>query len=217
MGAADARVVILTKAPIPGRVKTRLAPAIGLEGAARLHRAFVDLTITKVAASGLPFAVSVGADPSGRFARELQERGLWVTMQAEGDLGDRMAHELQRGPDVRVLIGTDCPLLEPSWLHLALARACPIALGPTEDGGYWGIAMQKPLSAVLLETVFTDMPWSTPDVLRTTVARCARIGAPPSLLPSAWDVDEPPELARLQAHPRCPPPLRALLQDLRPS
>jgi hypothetical protein len=212
-----AQVVILTKPPTPGRVKTRLAPAVGLELAAQLHACFVDATITLLAHTGLPFGVSLAGDPRGPFAEQLRSRGVAVWSQAEGDLGARMARELRSGPGRRLVLGTDCLVLEPDWVHAALQSPAEIALGPTEDGGYWGIAIDRDAPSDRFAALFETMPWSTAQVLPTTLARCRAQGWSPHLLPTAWDVDEPPELARLLAHPRCPAPVRALLSDLRPS
>ncbi len=214
--AGTAEVVIFTKAPVPGRTKTRLAPALGLDGAARLHRAFVDHTLARVAATGLPHRVALGADEDGRFAAELRARGLDCRPQCGGDLGARMAHEL-RGPGRRIAVGTDCPLLRPAWLLAAAQATAPIALGPAEDGGYWCVSVDGEAPQALFTAAFSDIPWSTAAVLSTTLSRCRAAGISPALLPTAWDVDEPAELDRLQAHPDCPPTLRALLTTLRPS
>jgi glycosyltransferase A (GT-A) superfamily protein (DUF2064 family) len=177
----------------------------------------VEATIAVIEQTGLPFAVSLAGDPRGSFAQLLRARGLTVWAQGAGDLGARMAYELRRGPGRRLVVGTDCLVLEPAWVHEALRTPAEIALGPTEDGGYWGIALDRDAPADRFTALFEHIPWSTPQVLPTTLARCCEQGWSPHLLPTAWDVDEPPELARLLGHPRCPATVRSLLSDLRPS
>ena len=83
----SARVVVLTKDPTPGRVKTRLAATLGAEGAARLHAAFAQATVRRAARSGLPVTVSLRGDLQGPFARALAALGAGLETQADGDLG----------------------------------------------------------------------------------------------------------------------------------
>jgi len=210
------RVVVLTKAPRPGHVKTRLAPALGLDGAAALHRLFVDHTLQRVDTSGLPVTVAVGADPDGVFADELRRRGREVVAQAPGDLGHRMRRLVESGPERRVLIGTDCPLFEPRWLQVAVSAKEPVAIAPSEDGGYWAISVDPAAPAEVLDALFSDMSWSTPLVLSTTLSRLSRLGIPVGRLPTAWDIDEPPDLVRLLRDPGCPALLRSHLSHHSP-
>ena len=207
-------VVILTKAPHPGRVKTRLAPALGLEGAAALHRLFVDHTLSLVAASGLPVTVAVGADPDDAFAGQLRARGLAVVPQATGDLGARMRALIAGSSRRRVLIGTDCPLFAPAWLVQAVQAPQTVAIAPSEDGGYWAISVDPCAPSSVLDALFDQMTWSTPQVLSTTLSRLSRLGVPAGLLPTAWDIDEPKDLVRLLRDPRCPAILRSHLSHL---
>ena len=206
-------VTVLTKAPRPGTVKTRLAPAVGPLGAARLHRRFVDATLEKLSASGLPGRVAVGADPNGTYAAELAARGWPVVGQASGGLGARMRAVLA-GSGRRVVIGTDCVVFDPEWLVAAATSQAPVAIAPSEDGGYWALSVAPGLPPEVLDDLFVGVPWSTRDVLSITLGRCAARGIEVDLLPRCYDVDEPPELTRLLHDPRCPLPVRALLETL---
>lgn len=205
-------ITVLTKAPVPGRVKTRLAPALGADGAARLHRAFVDATIERVARTGLPFGVAVGADSGGHFSAELTAAGHTVVQQAHGDLGDRMQAALQ-GTGRRIVTGTDCVVFDPSWLIRAATSHADVAIAPSEDGGYWALSVEGRAPAWMLDTLFRSMPWSTPEVLSVTLERCARAGLTVDLLPTCYDIDLPSDLPRLLHDPRCPPRVRALLES----
>lgn len=196
------RVVILTKDPVPGRVKTRLIPALGAEGAARFHTALVHTTLDLVAASGLDAVVSLAGDPSGAFARAIRARGTATEPQAGGDLGARLRHAL-RGPGRRVALGTDCPLFSPQTLAAAARSPDPVVVGPAEDGGYWMIALDAPQDAL-----FVDVPWSSAQTLAVTLERAASAGLPVRQTVCHYDIDTPDELARLLADPRCPVSLR---------
>jgi len=199
----SARVVILTKDPVPGRVKTRLIPALGPEGAARFHTALVHTTLDLVGASGLDAVVSLSGDLEGAFARDIRARGFATEAQAPGDLGARLRHAL-RGPGRRLALGTDCPLLDPASLRAAAVAPQPVVIGPAEDGGYWMIAIDAPD-----DHLFTDVPWSSPQTRAVTLQRARERGHEIAFAPEHYDIDTPTELSRLLSAPRCPARLRA--------
>jgi glycosyltransferase A (GT-A) superfamily protein (DUF2064 family) len=99
-----------------------------------------------------------------------------------------------RGPVI--VIGTDCPALTGDHLRLAasaLQRGDDVVLTPAEDGGYVLIGVSRPQPEL-----FAGMIWSTPQVMAETRARIARYALRAHELPTLWDVDEPPDLARLE-------------------
>lgn len=205
-----ATIVVLTKDPVPGRVKTRLIPALGADGAARLHRAMVQETVCRARATGLPVRISLRGALDGPFAAELRALGCAVEPQADGDLGDRLVHAL-RGPGRRIALGTDCPTLQPGWLLDAARAPTPAAFGPSEDGGYWTVSVEGTGGPADTARLFRGVPWSSPETLARSLERAAACGIGVSRLPTCYDIDEPPMLARLAADPRCPPAIRPLL------
>jgi rSAM/selenodomain-associated transferase 1 len=211
----NARIVILTKEPIPGRVKTRLIPALGPDGAAALHTALVWETIERAEQSGLPVDVSLAGDLDGTFADQLRNHGLQVEAQVDGDLGARMAHAL-RGPGRRIALGTDCVVFEPAWLHTAARAQEPVVIGPASDGGYWLIATDDATEG-LFAALFQNMTWSVSNVLDVTKARLEQAGHCIAWLPTAYDVDEPGDLVRLQQDAHCPAQIQALLDAISPT
>ena len=198
-GARQARVVLLTKDPVPGQVKTRMIPLLGAEGAAALHRELVAGTLSAVQASGLPAEVHLAGDLHGDFATWIREQGFAVHAQGDGDLGARLRRAMA-GPGRLLALGTDCPHLDPAWLVRAAARPEPVVIGPAEDGGYWMLAIDAPRAAL-----FARIAWSTDAVFTTTCARAAAL--PIAIAPVCYDIDEPADLLRLLADPRCPPAL----------
>lgn len=209
------RVVIMTKDPVPGRVKTRLIPALGAQRAAALHRALVRYTLDQAMTSGLPVVVALAGDLQGPFADGLRSRGALVIPQLEGDLGDRLRAVLTV-PGRQVCIGTDCPGLLASDLRQA-AASTQTCLGPATDGGYWLIAVggagggadsEPPHPALAL---LRDIPWSSPRTLEVTLERAASAQISVRLLATRDDLDRPADLLRLAADPEAPPALRPFL------
>ncbi len=204
------RIVIMTKEPAAGRVKTRLAPALIDGGSERIHVALVEETIRRARSTGLPCTVSLSGDLSSPFADRLREAGLTVEPQASGDLGERLAAALV-GPGRRLVLGTDTPIFEPDWLLSAIHAPAPVVLGPSDDGGYWMMALDAPCPGL-----FEGIPWSTDAVAATTMRRAADLGLAVTTAPTCYDIDEPADLQRLLNDPRCPPHLRTIAaQQLR--
>jgi len=205
-----ARVVVMTKDPVPGRVKTRTIPLLGADGAAALHRLLVEQTLQTCIASGLPVVVALDGDVDALAAR-LAGRGIPVVAQGSGDLGARLRHVL-RGPGRHVCVGTDCPALRPDHLRQAAAGS-GITLGPALDGGYWLVAIDGGPAdlPVAAHAIFHDIAWSTDGVLAQTLRRAADAGLPVHQLPMLRDLDTPADLTEYASDPSCPAALRAFL------
>jgi uncharacterized protein len=193
---SDVRVIILCKAPVPGRVKTRLMPDYAAEAAAGLHAAMARTVIAR--ARYLFSDVSIAADDTGHpfFA----EFGLPLVAQGEGDLGRRLMHLSIRAFAENVapviFLGTDSPHMPEQRLLQAagLVRGHDIVLGPVEDGGYDLIACRSCQPAV-----FEHVRWGTPHVLDDTLARIGMLGLSSALLDTSFDVDRAEDVARARA------------------
>jgi hypothetical protein len=206
--AGDSAVLIFAKAPVPGQVKTRLIPVLGVEGAAQLAERLIAWCVdTAVAATVGP--AELWCAPDATYATLLAmaaHHGIRLASQEDGDLGERMAHAvadaLGRYPHV-LLIGTDSPSLEAADLRQAaawLAEGQDAVLGPVEDGGYWliGLTRQQP-------ALFEGITWSTGDVMAATRERLRALGLRWAELPARWDVNRPEDLTRLRVDPRLTP------------
>jgi rSAM/selenodomain-associated transferase 1 len=216
-------IAVMAKAPRPGLAKTRLIPALGAEGAARLARAFLIDTaaLARRAALACGGAAHVLATPDAAAAELSALTGLAALPQGGGDLGARIAAAFAgmfaRGHAPVLLIGADTPALPQAHIAaaLALAAAEPRAavLGPSGDGGYWTVALSAPAPSL-----FAGIAWGTAKVLEQTRAAAARAGIPLSFAPSWDDVDEPADLAtlaeRLAADPEAAPATRAALAEI---
>jgi rSAM/selenodomain-associated transferase 1 len=194
-------IVVMTKEAVAGEVKTRLVAKLGADGAAAFHLALVDVTFRMAASVGRPVVVRLDARVPGAVASLARDFGFEVLAQTAGSLGERLIEAL--GNERRVAIGTDAPTIDPQWIADAMARPEPVVLGPADDGGYWLVGTARSTPAL-----FESIPWSTPAVHATTLARARAADLAVGLLPRSYDIDEPADLVRLAADPRCPPSLR---------
>lgn len=193
----DIAVAVLTKPPLPGRVKTRLAGALTNHGCARLARWQLDRTL-RVAAAGAvgPVTLWVAGGPWHPYLRErARAHGVGLATQRGSDLGERMAHAVRASMDGHagvLLLGTDCPGLAPEDLRTAagrLADGVDVVLGPARDGGYYLAALRR-----FPPAIFRPMDWGGGSVLQTTLRRLARAGYSVSLLEPKTDLDRPADL-----------------------
>lgn len=194
----DVQIAVLAKAPIPGLAKTRLIPELGVRGAARLQRQLTLRTLrTAVAARLGPVTLWCTPDAGHRFFRALIKMAdVDCFDQPDGDLGHRMhtafVHHCPRAP--LLLIGTDCPALQPSHLRDAARSLCEgfdAVFQPAEDGGYVLVGLSRPQPLL-----FSGIQWSTADVMTQTRSRVGPLRV--KELETLWDVDVPADLPRLR-------------------
>jgi hypothetical protein len=194
-------VIVFARAPVPGACKTRLIPAYGARGAARIHRALVRRTLETV--SALPRTrIELWCEPDtehGFFSTLRRQFGLHLARQPTGDLGRKMGLALTRrlaaGCGKALLIGTDCPALTTADLRAAAAAldGADVVLQPSEDGGYALIGAQR-----FAPSALRGIDWSSGRELQQTLARLRCRGLSCELLPLRWDVDQPKDVKRAQ-------------------
>jgi uncharacterized protein len=191
------RLMVFAKAPQAGRVKTRLAPAVGAENAARLHEAFVRDVVARHARPDRPMTVWRAGDLTHPLWAEL---GASLETQPPGELGHRMRFAFEQegaAGEAVVVLGTDSPSLPPALVDAAfeaLTRV-PVVLGPACDGGYYLLGLRG-----CVPPIFDDVPWGTGSVLTDTLAALRAAGQRYELLPFWYDVDRPADLTLLKAH-----------------
>lgn len=193
-------LLVFAKKPIPGRVKTRLVPALSPEEAAELYQRMQLDIFSKVGhLAGVEWVVvyEQGRGAAEYFAAAGQAARL--VPQEGADLGAKMANAFReafrRGYGAAVIIGTDSPDLPLAFIAEAYARlrqpAVDAVFGPSADGGYYLVGAKRPLPEL-----FTGIPWSTGEVLARSLARAAAAGLAVELLPPWYDVDEVADLRR---------------------
>jgi len=197
---AGCRVIVFARAPEPGKVKTRLIPALSAAGAAELHRRLVRHTLGAATGARLgPVELWCAPDAGDPFFRECERRlGVSLSAQGEGDLGARMQRAFESAlarARRAILVGSDIPALSAQYLRdadQALVRGNEVVLGPAEDGGYVLIGLSR-----CDPELFRDIPWGGPEVMAETRRRIASLAWRSSELPVLWDVDRPEDLGRL--------------------
>jgi glycosyltransferase A (GT-A) superfamily protein (DUF2064 family) len=187
-------VIVLAKSPVPGRVKTRLCPAVTPRQAADLAAAA--LTDSLDAARRVRAAtvvVALDGEPDTALSAALE--GTTVIPQRGATLGERIAAahadvaKLVPGA-CTVQIGMDTPQCDPVVLGRCLdvvgGEEGPDALlGPAVDGGWWALALRDPRYADLIRQV----PTSRDDTGDRTRAALESAGLRVGALPLLTDVD----------------------------
>ena len=196
-------VAIVCKAPIAGQSKTRLSPPLQPDECAALSACFIrDIsnTIQSLAETDNVTGYAVYT-PRGSEAvlRQLLPDRFRLMLQGEGDIGARMFESisglLAAGHAGAILIGADMPTMPISILRNAVQAVrgndC-LVLSPALDGGYTLIGLSQPHAGL-----FSDIPWSTDQVYRLTLARALNLGLPVVNVSGWYDVDDAASLRML--------------------
>lgn len=186
-------ILVFVRAPQPGRVKTRLAAAVGDRAALSIYTRLAEHTMAEVralAADGVAVRVHYAPADAGDDVRGWLGPGPLYLPQADGDLGMRMKDAFARafadGAQHVVIVGSDLPEVSASLLRRAfdLLDAHPAVIGPARDGGYYLLGLRR-----MIGGIFDDVEWSTRGVLRTTLERFSAAGVEPAALEELADVD----------------------------
>ncbi|MBI3292752.1 MAG: TIGR04282 family arsenosugar biosynthesis glycosyltransferase [Elusimicrobia bacterium] len=207
---ASPAVVVFIKAPVPRTVKTRLVPALSFTQAAALAESF--------AQDAIQWITRLGREGGWRVWIAYQPHPQWPTPAWVGQplpwfpqqgqhLGERLKtafdQVFQQGDRPVVVMATDSPTLPPRYLSEAVQllqhQQPEVVLGPSDDGGYYLIGLQR-----LQPQLFEEIPWSTPLVFEATRTRVEHQRLPMSVLPPWFDVDAPQDLVRLAESFRVP-------------
>lgn len=200
MTSSPDRLIVFVKAPLEGTVKTRLAAEIGDAAALQAYRTLVGTLLDQLAPL---HDVELRFTPdTARALIEPWRRRHWrAHPQGDGALGERLqrafAHSFTAGARGVAIIGSDCPEVTEADIHAAWSalEVHEVVLGPARDGGYWLIALRH-----RCDTLFEDIPWSTPGVLGATLDRTRAAGLSTHLLRELTDVDTAADWAAFQAH-----------------
>ncbi|MFG3041818.1 DUF2064 domain-containing protein [Streptomyces sp. NPDC048330] len=184
-------LLIIAKAPLAGRAKTRLTPHFTPEQAAELARAALQDTLAAALDAPAERRVLVLDGRPGPWLPE----GIETVPQGSGNLDARLAaaFSLVEGP--ALLIGMDTPQVTPTLLAQGLNFGDTDAwFGPADDGGFWALGLAKPDPALLL-----GVPMSVAHTGRDQRRRLTSSGRAVRDLPELCDVDTPADAARVAA------------------
>lgn len=197
MAARLTRILVFAREPVAGKAKTRLIPALGPEGAARLARVMLGHALIEAARANIGSVELVG-DPHPDIWGQPVE-GVTTSAQIGADLGERMGEAVERtlaAGERAVVTGTDCPGLDAA--RITEAARClethDVAIIPATDGGYVLIGFAR-----FDEAIFAGVGWSKASVLTTTLSNIGTLGW------SVWqgeplaDIDDPEDLKHAPA------------------
>lgn len=197
-------LALFARAPLAGRAKTRLIPALGAGGAADVCARLLAHALAVARAAPVDARYLFAADgPSADWFRDSSSLAGFTlrTQLDDADLGRRMAaacREVLSAHSRVLLIGADLVDTRAGDLALAahwLATDAEVVLGPVADGGYWLLGLRAPLPGDW-RRLFEGIAWSSPAVYSTSVARLAAGRRCWRALPLRHDIDEPADLVR---------------------
>jgi rSAM/selenodomain-associated transferase 1 len=207
-------IAVMAKAPRPGKVKTRLQPALTPEAAMALSAAFLRDITENIRAAGreAPIDGWIAYAPAGlemlfngmlaQGTRLVLADGAIAAPDGVQGFGRCLLHGaralFERHYDAVCLLNADSPTL-PTELLVRAARALAepgdrVVLGPAEDGGYYIIGMKTEHAGL-----FADIAWSTETVAAQTRERAAALGLELVELETWYDVDDNAALQRLMS------------------
>jgi rSAM/selenodomain-associated transferase 1 len=179
-----ATIVVIAKAPVAGRVKTRLCPPCTPVEAAALAEAALRDTLAAVASTPATARVLALDGAPGPWIPD----GFVIVPQLGRGLDERLANAFAAVTGPAVLIGMDTPQVTPELLGDAIETlhtpGTDAVLGPASDGGWWAIGLHN-----ADPRVFVGVPMSTPETCALQRARLAGLGLRAASLPELRDVD----------------------------
>ncbi|WP_346014804.1 TIGR04282 family arsenosugar biosynthesis glycosyltransferase [Psychrobacter sp. Ps7] len=190
--------MLFAKFPAQGMAKTRLQPALGIEGAAQMAHKLLLHSIEQAVATGFTVELCVSPAPTDPCWQLLDfPESLRWSAQAEGDLGLRMLTASQQALtrfEHVILIGTDCPNLTTIRIRQAAQQleTQDSVMIPAFDGGYVLFGFKQ-----VAARLFSNIEWSTASVAKVTQQRLAELRWSVALLEPLPDIDEPEDLPYL--------------------
>jgi len=201
LGGNENLLMIFTKAPELGKVKTRLIPELGAEKARVIHVNLVMHTLERMVSNEWTTQLWCSPDCNSDFFMQMQQHfDVVLKPQMGEDLGQRMYHafsETLRQYKHVIVIGTDCPVLEASHIRQSFAkiRTNTAVVIPATDGGYVLLGLNR-----VERALFSGIQWGTSQVMQFTRAHFIRLGWPCFEYPSLWDVDRPEDYQRARKY-----------------
>ncbi len=205
--------MIFSRYPEAGKTKTRMIPALGATGAAKLQQQMTEHTLATAKQLQKSRSLSLEIHFAGGDRQLMSEwlgKGMDYHPQVQGDLGQKMyaafKRAFERESERVIAIGIDCPEIDTSILNQAFEALATrkLVLGGAKDGGYYLIGMER--SALLmrgaqshshsqsLPMLFNNISWGTSKVLEQTQAIASHLNLEFYSLPLLNDIDRPDDL-----------------------
>lgn len=200
MSKKPSKLIVFTKAPVLGEVKTRLQPEYTPEQSLKLHTKLVLNTLDMVSnINDIDAELCCTPNRNNLFFLECENKyKLTLNDQLGDELGERMAFSLSlalQTYDKVIVIGTDCPELNEEYIEDAFKKLdnTDVVIGPAADGGYVLLGLRK-----FAIELFTDIEWGTSSVLQLTREALEKLGWQWHELETKHDIDRPEDLHRFE-------------------
>lgn len=209
-------VLIMARAPRPGEVRRALEPVIGPEGCAALQSALI-AQVVGWARGVRPRSIHIAHDPPDAGPELRRLAGSDVTLFPQngdgisGRLADAAARVFARGPGPLVIVWPDLPQLRQTHAAAALddlRAGCDVVLGPVFDGGFYLVALARPMP-----TLFTlsEQAWRSGDTMGMGLAAARDAGLEVGLLRAERALHRPADVRAALADPTLPEPVARAL------
>jgi rSAM/selenodomain-associated transferase 1 len=188
----DTVILVYAKAPVAGKVNTRLIPEIGVQAATELQDELVHKRLSMLSTADLCDVRLMCALNSRDdcFVRCKKKYPISLLEQTGDDLGERMLNgviDALQDYQYCIVIGTDAPALDSSRIKQAidiLRSNTEVVYVPAEDGGYVLVGLQKPYAFL-----FQDISWGSSDVMQQSRNRLIENKVSFEELAVCWDID----------------------------
>jgi len=198
MASGARTLLVFLKAPVPGKVKTRLAESLGPGKACEAYREMArEVFQAARSLEGVRTVAVYDPAPGDTGPDWLAQGPIEWWPQAEGDLGNRLGaaffRAFQEGSRRVAAIGADSPGLPPDWIQRGFdfLASKDLVLGPAEDGGYYLIGLRRSRPEL-----FDGVPWSSGREFGATLEKALGLGLQVEVLPLYYDVDDLEALKR---------------------
>ena len=188
----DTVILLFAKAPVSGKVNTRLIADIGVQAATKLQHDLIHQRLSMLTQANL-CAVTLMCSPDVQhdyFLHCKQQYPITLLEQSGADLGVRMFNGIKQALQQYkycIVIGTDAPALDEVLISQAIDRlktGNEVVFVPAEDGGYVLLGLQKPY-----EFLFQDISWGSAKVMQQTRKKLKQNSISFNELATCWDID----------------------------
>ena len=199
----DIIVGVMAKYPEEGKVKTRLVPPLTYSQATGLYEVILLDTIEAISRLDQFYKKVIFhyPDNKGEYFNDITGPGWLVLPQSGKGLGERLKNaflEFKDSKSPMIIIGSDSPTLPGQYLINSgdLLSDNDIVLGPTEDGGFYLIAI-KDTSGSFIKDIFDNIRWSTSYALSDIIENIKIVNKKFALVGKWYDIDTPDDIKRL--------------------
>jgi len=207
MQFSESMIILFAREPQPGKVKTRLIPVLGEDGACRLYTQLLDHalnTIIQAKISRLEICITPESQMDYFLLKNSPEDTV-ISRQIGNDLGKRMYHAMQSALNQYakvVLIGSDCPFLDKNSFQQAMTAldSYDMVFSPASDGGYVLVGANVAASKVM-SPIFEKIQWGSDVVMQQTRNALSANHVSWKELPVQHDIDQAEDLDKLSVLP----------------